>query len=139
MALGHTLRTAMDNRRLWDDLIDMRLLDTDKNEERESVKEFYRHLTELGVDSVPGQLVGPCMEAFRQQRWEEKGRSNPKLPGLPLPQPRLDRNRFTGQLYSRPLMRKIVRFRYDKAVILNTLSTWPENRQQIVPFGYRIV
>ena len=135
---------AIDDRKLWDDLIDMRLVQQQQQEEgaaeatipTDSVLEFYR---QLGSHvEIPNELIGPCLEAFKEQKFRDllaKQRSDQKAPGLIVPQPKLGRDRFTAKISDLKSGKKIIRFRYDKAVLLNSYNRCPDNRTSTLPYG----
>lgn len=134
MALGSTIRKAIDDRALWNDLIDMRLVREDGMAPRQSIKEFYASLDGY---QLPDDLIKPCLEAFMQQKWIE-GRSSKKASGVYVPQPGLARDKFTAQLKDNRYAKKIIRFRHDKSMLLNSEENWPQNRSSTKPYGYII-
>lgn len=123
-ALGSSIKDAINQRELWDDLIEMRLTDDVQLTPRNSIKEFY---ASLGGYQLPEELIKPCLEKFIQQKWIQD-RSSKKAPGLIVPQPHLGRDRFTGKLSDIRLANKIVRFRHDKSMLLNMEKHWPQNQ-----------
>ena len=109
MALGSKIKKSFNHRQLWNELIEMKLLDEDGVSPSESMKEFYDTMKQY---KVPDALINPCREAFLQQKWL-KDRASKKASGLFVPQPRLARDRFTGHLTDDRLARKS----FDSATI----------------------
>lgn len=133
--MGSSIKDSFNIRQLWNDLIDMKLINDEGDSPRQSIKEFY---DSLGGYQLPHDLVKPCLDAFMQQKWIE-GRSHKKASGLIVPQPRLTRDRFTAKLKEELYSRKIVRFRHDKSMLFNTDENWPQNRNSTKPYGYKLM
>ena len=134
-ALGSTIKKAFDNRQLWNDLIEMKFVEQDGPSPRRSIKEFYASLQGY---QLPHELVKPCLDAFMQQKWI-KDRASKKASGMYVPQPKLTRDRFTGRLKDERFAKKIVRFRHDKSILLNSEEEWPKNQTATRPFGFRLI
>ena len=134
-ALGSSIKESFDVRLLWDDLIDMRLVSEDGSSPRKSIEEFYAGLGGY-QNQMPHDLIKPCLDAFMQQKWV-KSRSSKKASGVFVPQPGLTRDRFTAKLREELFAKKIIRFRHDKSMLLNSEESWPENRNSTKPYGYK--
>ena len=137
--LGSSIKKSIDCRELWNDLIDMRLIEEDEEDghasPRHSMAEFYKSLEGY---QVPDELINACYEAFMQQKWI-RDRAAKKAPGLIVPQPKLSRDRFTGWLKDERLAKKMIRVRHDKSMLLNVEPHWPQNRSATKPYGYRLI
>ena len=133
--MGSSIKESIDCRALWDDLIDMRLVEEDGTSPRRSMAEFYKSLEGY---QVPDELIKPCLEAFTHQKWI-RDRADKKAPGLIVPQPKLSRDRFTGWLRDDRLAKKMIRLRHDKSMLINMEPNWPQNRSSTKPYGFRLI